>query len=250
MPSIPYRPDHCSYCFVECGVAILRRCTNCRNVMYCSRDCQVKAWSMHKAACRQVSRARELEKLGIPMTAFLGQTNPIYEVLQKWLAIWKPAVCDFAILALNLMDQPNITLTHNVLIYMDQRPDPPSPSQTLRMTKGSVLSTPELVACMRDMGSDEDSIEEFKRDRQYRNPDAIRVLITCEGLFRILLFGLTNPEANFKAIGAENFREASPTWASDFQARIEQGDASTSSYVTQNTTKSNRTGPKPGSVPE
>ncbi|KAA1468875.1 hypothetical protein DENSPDRAFT_834343 [Dentipellis sp. KUC8613] len=218
-------------------------------VMYCSRDCQVKAWKTHKAACRAASQKRMLEKLGL-LPAFSGRPNPIYELLQKWLSIWKPAVCDFAILALNLLDQPNITSTHNVLIYMDQRPDPPSPSQILRMTKGCVLTTPEVVVCMRDMGSDEDSIEEFKRDRQYRNPDAIRVLITCEGLFRILLYGITNPEAHFKAIGADNFRKASLTWASDFQARIEKGDASTRSFVTQNTTKANRTGPKPGSVPE
>jgi hypothetical protein len=32
----------------------MKRCTGCRSVLYCSRDCQKLAWKTHKSACRAV----------------------------------------------------------------------------------------------------------------------------------------------------------------------------------------------------
>ncbi|CAL4065040.1 unnamed protein product [Meganyctiphanes norvegica] len=40
------------------------RCTGCKIVFYCSRDCQKKGWNMHKDSCRPfaISRSKELGK--------------------------------------------------------------------------------------------------------------------------------------------------------------------------------------------
>jgi hypothetical protein len=32
----------------------MKRCTQCRAVLYCSRDCQVKHWGKHKEACKRL----------------------------------------------------------------------------------------------------------------------------------------------------------------------------------------------------
>ncbi|XP_037800021.1 SET domain-containing protein SmydA-8-like [Penaeus monodon] len=36
----------------SCGNAAETRCTGCRNVFYCGRECQKKGWSQHKDSCR------------------------------------------------------------------------------------------------------------------------------------------------------------------------------------------------------
>ena len=32
----------------------MKRCTQCRAVLYCSRECQAKHWAVHKAACKKL----------------------------------------------------------------------------------------------------------------------------------------------------------------------------------------------------
>ena len=40
-----------------CNVGKLKRCTQCKAVYYCSRDCQTKHWGEHKLACKQLVAA-------------------------------------------------------------------------------------------------------------------------------------------------------------------------------------------------
>lgn len=39
-----------------CGRTLpsMKRCTQCRAVLYCSRDCQVKHWGEHKESCKRL----------------------------------------------------------------------------------------------------------------------------------------------------------------------------------------------------
>ena len=34
-----------------CGKLATQRCSRCKNVWYCSRECQLKQWKGHKALC-------------------------------------------------------------------------------------------------------------------------------------------------------------------------------------------------------
>lgn len=40
----------------------LKKCKDCRDVYYCSEECQRTDWEQHKAICRTVKQAREKEK--------------------------------------------------------------------------------------------------------------------------------------------------------------------------------------------
>ena len=47
----------CAVCGVE--VAKLKRCTACKAVSYCSRECQSADWPQHKLKCKQMQQAAE-----------------------------------------------------------------------------------------------------------------------------------------------------------------------------------------------
>ena len=40
----------------KCGVDATKRCGMCKNVWYCSRECQVGDWKTHKPLCEVVAR--------------------------------------------------------------------------------------------------------------------------------------------------------------------------------------------------
>ena len=35
----------------------MKRCTQCRAVLYCSRECQVKNWALHKEECKRLPQS-------------------------------------------------------------------------------------------------------------------------------------------------------------------------------------------------
>ena len=46
-------PRTCTSCgAAESATLKLKKCTGCRSVQYCGRDCQRQAWSAHKGTCR------------------------------------------------------------------------------------------------------------------------------------------------------------------------------------------------------
>ncbi|KAH3835139.1 uncharacterized protein LOC127878930 [Dreissena polymorpha] len=51
-------PTFCHVCKTQLNV--MKRCSRCRNVLYCSRECQTKDWSVHKTVCYPISVAQQI----------------------------------------------------------------------------------------------------------------------------------------------------------------------------------------------
>ena len=58
--------DQCGKTAEEASVNGLKTCRDCQEVRYCSKECQLAAWSGHKAACK--ARAKEREERTRPAT--------------------------------------------------------------------------------------------------------------------------------------------------------------------------------------
>jgi hypothetical protein len=53
--------DHCGKTAEEASVRSLKDCGKCYAVRYCGKDCQLAAWSGHKAECKARVEEREEE---------------------------------------------------------------------------------------------------------------------------------------------------------------------------------------------
>jgi hypothetical protein len=52
-----------------CGEKAAHQCAQCRNIAYCSRDCQAVNWAAHKALCKETSNKYTV------YNDFIGQAN-------------------------------------------------------------------------------------------------------------------------------------------------------------------------------
>ena len=56
-------PLPCDQCAKRVPATVARRCPKCELVVYCSKECQLAAWSGgHKVQCQPMKRADILEK--------------------------------------------------------------------------------------------------------------------------------------------------------------------------------------------
>lgn len=75
-------PRECIACDGGCGTpAPSKRCSRCHLVYYCSRDCQKKDWSQHKAVCIDVNEMRRAVSEGV------GDTFPPTQATNQNCAI-------------------------------------------------------------------------------------------------------------------------------------------------------------------
>ena len=44
-----------------CGEPATQRCSKCKSVWYCSRECQLKDWKAHKEMCKMLTEVRKDE---------------------------------------------------------------------------------------------------------------------------------------------------------------------------------------------
>ena len=53
----------CNHCLEKAGRSSLMVCSRCRIAQYCSRECQIAAWSRHKGFCDNYVRCHEHQKM-------------------------------------------------------------------------------------------------------------------------------------------------------------------------------------------
>jgi hypothetical protein len=51
-----YNEYTCTLCVRQCGKKDeVKRCSKCKRVCYCSRECQTAAWTKHKSSCKYIA---------------------------------------------------------------------------------------------------------------------------------------------------------------------------------------------------
>jgi len=63
----------CLCCLMEVQTNLI--CTNCRVGRYCSKQCQLKHWPVHKNSCKNSNIEDSLEKLQAKATNSFNQGN-------------------------------------------------------------------------------------------------------------------------------------------------------------------------------
>ncbi|KAK7046348.1 hypothetical protein R3P38DRAFT_69123 [Favolaschia claudopus] len=117
----------------------LSSCKACGLAMYCSRQCQVAHWPMHKTECKNYQNQREsVEKLSGLKSAFTD--------LSAWKRYHDAAVKNCAIAALNLRENPHLERTASFCVSLHHTGDlsvPPHKRFILRNV--SLLSHDQLI---------------------------------------------------------------------------------------------------------
>lgn len=68
-PSTDQKCDYCSKYY-----PVTKKCTNCKKVQYCSKDCQTKHWQAHSKDCKKVPQSKDVEfdksvKVNVPLSS-------------------------------------------------------------------------------------------------------------------------------------------------------------------------------------
>lgn len=76
-------PTHCSHCGKGAydGKTSIKRCAKCKEIGYCSQECQAADWQSHKQTCRPM-----YVPFGIPFLLSVPRKNTNYQQLS--LAVW------------------------------------------------------------------------------------------------------------------------------------------------------------------
>ncbi|RDB16942.1 hypothetical protein Hypma_002611 [Hypsizygus marmoreus] len=91
----------CHWCGKKQEDKAFQACSRCKEVIYCSKECQVASWPHHKAGCKLSSQNKEV----------LGAQSPAMAKaianFKKWHASHVPALRSAAICALDLGHNPS-----------------------------------------------------------------------------------------------------------------------------------------------
>ncbi|KAH7888856.1 hypothetical protein F5I97DRAFT_758408 [Phlebopus sp. FC_14] len=100
----------------ELGAKPFQACSRCKEVIYCSKECQVKSWPLHNVPCKSSTELRE--KLA-------GNPNTEAEVarFKKWHSCHIHLFRQAAVSALDLGKTPSNTDTKALLLEVELRPN-------------------------------------------------------------------------------------------------------------------------------
>jgi len=103
----------CSYCRKEANRNELKRCSRCRYLLYCSKECQILSWnSTHKYNCQDRSVTHE----DSDKASAREEKN-----LTSWLNTWSQSLCTAATAALDLANHDlDYLLNHCLYVELNK----------------------------------------------------------------------------------------------------------------------------------
>ncbi|THV07107.1 hypothetical protein K435DRAFT_848446 [Dendrothele bispora CBS 962.96] len=119
----------CSQCGKAQEKESFSRCSKCHSTYYCSRECQVEHWPIHKSVCRARASAVAAEEQYKTTTLADGKTYVSPEPIRAWYQKNKSAIEHTAIHALEIYKgSSSLQSTHAVVITVEldrTHPDDP-----------------------------------------------------------------------------------------------------------------------------
>lgn len=87
----------------------LKVCTGCRCAYYCSRECQLAAWKLHKLSCVKMKKEGLIScviatRIGECEQVFLSPDDPVFESSTPSPTMWK---CDLPVCLKELVPGEN-----------------------------------------------------------------------------------------------------------------------------------------------
>ncbi|KAJ3485125.1 hypothetical protein NLI96_g5167 [Meripilus lineatus] len=117
----------CQNCWVSKGPGVtFSRCGACKIDIYCSKECQKKAWPFHKEKCKLNQRI------------LINENNPL-KCLQKFTSKHRPAIAESAVRALELSVDIERPLRYVLTIFLRKRKDSQRPETSYFATGADVL---------------------------------------------------------------------------------------------------------------
>ncbi|KAI3607146.1 hypothetical protein WG66_008009 [Moniliophthora roreri] len=229
----------CDYCNQEFpSPKNLQKCGRCQSVQYCSKQCQIAAWRIHKRGCNANPRDIPEEKG--------GHEEKADTTLSKWIDAWRPCLEAWATWAMGVEGKPINWLQKNwcanihipifavsdlkflimisLLIELEDRPEPTSAiEQRFLLRAGAVVPREKIVEYLEEQDTDPIFIQDFTNDT--REPFAIQIVVMapCQ-LVRILWFSVRDWETR-RAGDNEHLADVIKRyWVSDLKDVMEEGD--------------------------
>ncbi|KDQ49547.1 hypothetical protein JAAARDRAFT_42780 [Jaapia argillacea MUCL 33604] len=102
----------CQYCYISQGGGIsLKKCGACRTAIYCSPECQKKAWPSHKVQCKLNQRTNS------------SVAYSDIKLLRAFTSKHRPSLAEYGIRALDLVSDPTRCLRDVLLVNLANRPE-------------------------------------------------------------------------------------------------------------------------------
>ncbi|EPQ54266.1 hypothetical protein GLOTRDRAFT_78210 [Gloeophyllum trabeum ATCC 11539] len=143
-PHIAKQSLRCNYCYASREVKRLQKCSRCKAMAYCSKECQKADWKSHKQACSNNNNlAKALKEhadtpLGILESLILPDGISLYELdkrLEKWVKFHSNLMMWATVNALDLYSDISLSRKQVLYIKLEARRDHDgSPGKYFRAT--------------------------------------------------------------------------------------------------------------------
>ncbi|KAF9642538.1 hypothetical protein BDM02DRAFT_3124476 [Thelephora ganbajun] len=126
----------CAYCNKTMEMKSLKKCGACGGVMYCSRECQKLSWKLtHKYTCVPIAVLPEKEEV----------LKYYARIISGWQNVWKGHLDGFALMALDLANNPGKNATHCMWLeftYTGHKDD----REKFEIYRGCIRTAEEVLA--------------------------------------------------------------------------------------------------------